>query len=132
MIFFAPGTPVDPPLAPTVRGPRCPPAAPSEHWYGGLLVSLGEFEAWKAQKVGGCRWTRCPRNASFEPRSPRYGPFLVSEVFDTHCAQSGPFLAIFGPFLGHIVELEGKNGLLVTGQSRRMWSVVTVSLRCPF
>ena len=34
MIFLAPGTPVDPPLAPTVRGPSCPPAPPSDHWYG--------------------------------------------------------------------------------------------------
>ena len=60
MIFFAPGTLVDPPLAPTVRGLAGPPAAPSDHWYGGLRVSLGDFEAWKPQKVGGCGWTRCP------------------------------------------------------------------------
>ena len=46
-IFFAPGTPVDPPLAPTVRGLTGPPAAPSDHWYGGLRVSLGDSEAWK-------------------------------------------------------------------------------------
>ena len=62
MIFFAPGTLVDPPLAPTVRGPGCPPAPPSDHWFGGLGVSLGDFEAWKPQKVGGCGWNRCPRN----------------------------------------------------------------------
>ena len=60
-IFFAPGTLVDPPLAPTVRGPRCPPAPPSDHWYRGLGVSLGDSEAWKPQKVGGCGWNRCPR-----------------------------------------------------------------------
>ena len=47
IIFFAPGTPVDPPLAPTVRGLAGPPAAPSDHWYGGLGVSLGDSEAWK-------------------------------------------------------------------------------------
>ena len=63
IIFFAPGTLVDPPLAPAVRGPRCPPAPPSDDWYGGLGVSLGDFEAWKPQKVGGCGWTRCPRNS---------------------------------------------------------------------
>ena len=63
MIFFAPGTLVDPPLAPTVRGLRCPPAPPSDHWYGGLGVSLGESRAWKPQKVGGCGWIRCPRNS---------------------------------------------------------------------
>ena len=47
MIFFAPGTLVDPPLAPTVRGLAGPPAAPSDRWYGGLRVSLGDSEAWK-------------------------------------------------------------------------------------
>ena len=47
MIFFDPGTLVDPPLAPTVRGPGCPPAAPSDHWYGGLGGSLSDSEAWK-------------------------------------------------------------------------------------
>ena len=52
MIFFALGTLVDPPLAPTVRGLAGPPAAPSDHWYGGLRVLLGDSEAWKPQKVG--------------------------------------------------------------------------------
>ena len=47
MIFFALGTLVDPPLAPTVRGLDDPPAAPSDQWYGGLGVSLGHSEAWK-------------------------------------------------------------------------------------
>ena len=47
MIFFALGTLVDPPLVPTVRRLASPPAAPSDHWYGGLRVSLGDFEAWK-------------------------------------------------------------------------------------
>ena len=47
IIFFALGTLVDPPLAPTVRGLAGPPAAPSDHWYGGLRVSLGHCEAWK-------------------------------------------------------------------------------------
>ena len=45
MIFFALGTLVDPPLAPTVRGLASPPAAPSDHRYGGLRVSLGCSEA---------------------------------------------------------------------------------------
>ena len=47
-LFFAPGTLVDPPLAPTVRGLAGPPAAPSDHRYGGLRVSLGHSEGWKA------------------------------------------------------------------------------------
>ena len=47
MIFFALGTLLDPPLAPTQRGLAGPPAAPSDWWYGGLRVSLGCSEAWK-------------------------------------------------------------------------------------
>ena len=47
IFFFALGTLVDPPLAPTVRGLAGPPAAPSDQWYGGLRVSLGDYEAWK-------------------------------------------------------------------------------------
>ena len=118
MIFFAPGTLVDPPLAPAVRGPGCPPAPPSDHWLGGLGVSLGDFAAWKPQKVGGCGWTRCPRNWD-----------LSHVVQDTarawfrgvgaHCAVLGAFWRFFGPFLGHIVELKGTRGLLDTGKSSR-------------
>ena len=70
-----------------------------------------------------------PSEFGFEPPSPRYDPFSVLGLFDTNCAQSGPFSAIFGLFLGHIVELQGNKGLLVTGQSRRTWSVATVFLR---
>ena len=52
MIFLAPRTLVDPPLASTVRGLAGPPAAPSDHWYRGLRVSLGDFEAWKPYSFG--------------------------------------------------------------------------------
>ena len=92
IIFFAPGTLVDPPLAPTVRGLAGPPAAPSDHWYGGLRVSFGNSEAWKPQKVGGCGWTRCPQNS-----------FLSHVAQDT--ARSwfrgvGAHCAVFGAFWG--------------------------------
>ena len=127
MILFAPGTLVDPPLAPTVRGLAGPPAAPSDQWYGGLRVSLGDSEAWKAQKVGGGGWTRCPRNW-----------FLSHVAQDTarswfrgagaHCAAFGAFWRLFGPFLGHIVELEGTKGPLVTRKSSRTCSVAAVCL----
>ena len=70
-----------------------------------------------------------PSEFGFEPRSPRYGPFLVLGLFDTNNAHLSHFWRLFGPFLGHIVELEGKKGLLGMGQSRRTWSVATVSLR---
>ena len=128
MVFFAPGTLVDPPLAPAGRGPGCPPAAPSDHWYGGLGISLGDSVAWKPQKVGGCGWTRCPRNWD-----------LSHVVQDTarawfrgvgaHCAVFGAFWRLFGPFLGHIVELKGTRGLFDTVKSSRTCNVATVSLR---
>ena len=101
MIFFAPGTLVDPPLAPTVRGPGCPPAPPSDHWYGGLSGSLGDSEAWKPQKVGACRWTRCPQNYGFEPRNPVYALSLVSGCW---CALRR-FLGLFGAFLGRFSDI---------------------------
>ena len=55
IFFFAPGTLVDPPLALAKRAPGGPPAAPSDHRYGGLGVSLGDSEAWKPEKSGGLR-----------------------------------------------------------------------------
>ena len=48
-----------------------------------------------------------PWEFGFEPRSPRYDPFSVLVLADTNCAPSGPISAIFGPFLGHIVEFKG-------------------------
>ena len=69
-----------------------------------------------------------PSKFGFAPHSPRYNPLLVLGMVDTNNAHFGPFLAIFGLFLGHIVELEGNKGLFVTGQSRRTCSLSTVSL----
>ena len=128
MIFFAVWTLVDPRLAPTVRRPGCPLAPPNDRWYGGLGVSLGDLEAWKPQKRGGCEWTRCPRN-----------PILSHVAQDTarawfrvvgaHCADLGAFWRLFGPFLGHIVELKGNRGLFDTVKSSCTCSVATFSLR---
>ena len=94
MIFFAPGTLVDPPLAPAVRGPGCPPAPPSDHWYGGLGVSLGDSEAWKPQKVGGCGWTRCPRNRILSHVAQDTARAWFQGV-GAYCADFGAFLAPF-------------------------------------
>ena len=128
MIFFALGTLVDPPLAPTVRGPGCPPAAPSDHLYGGLGGSLGDSEAWKPQKVGGCGWTRCPRNHILSQVAQDTASSWFRGV-GAHCADFGAFWRLFGPFLGHIVELGGNKELLVTVKSSRTCSVATVCLR---
>ena len=40
----------------------CSLPQPSEPRYWGLGVRLGNSEGWKPQKVGGCGWSRCPRN----------------------------------------------------------------------
>ena len=94
IIFFAPGTLVDPPLAPTVPGPRCPPAQPTDHWYGALRVSLGDFEAWKPQKEGGCGWTRCPRNLVLS----HIGQDTARFWFRACLTQTVHIQAIFGHF----------------------------------
>ena len=70
-----------------------------------------------------------PSEFGFEPHSPRYGPFLVLGLFDTNNAHFGPFLAIFGLSVRHIVELEGNKGLFVTGQSGHTCGVAAISLR---
>ena len=127
MIFFAPGNLVDPPVAPTVRGPGCPPAPPSDHWYGGLGVSLGDSAAWKPQKVGGCGWTRCPRN-SFLSHVAQDTARAWFRGVGTHCADFGAFWRLFGPFLGHIVELKGTRRLFDTVKSSRTWGVATFPL----
>ena len=46
-----------------------------------------------------------------------------------HCAVFGAFWRLFGPFLGHIVGLEGTKGPLVTRKSSRRWSVAALCLR---
>ena len=127
MIFVDPGTLVDPPLAPTVRGLASPPAAPSDHWYGGQRVSLGDSEAWKPQKLGGCRWTRCPRNwdLSHVTQDTARSWFRGAGA---HCAVFGAFRHLSGPFLGHIVELGGNEGPLVIEKSSRTWIVAALCL----
>ena len=127
MIVFAPGTLVDPPLAPAVRGPGCPPAPPSDHWYGGLGGLLGDSETWKPQKVGARGWTRCPRNSDLSHVAQDTARSWFRGV-GAHGADFGAFWRLFGPFLGHIVELGGNKELLVTVKSSRTWSVASVCL----
>ena len=103
MVFFALGTLVDPPLAPTVRRLAGPPAAPSDHWYGGLRVWLGDSEAWKPQNMGICGWTRCPRNRILSHVAQDTACSWFRAI-GAHGADFGAFWRLFGPFLGHIVE----------------------------
>ena len=94
MIFFAPGTPVDPPLAPTAHGPSCPPAPPSDHWYRGLGVSLGDSVGWKPQKVGGCGWARCPWNSDLS----HVAQDTARSWFWAYLTQTAHIQAIFSHF----------------------------------
>ena len=114
-------------MDPTVRGPRCPPAPPSDHWYSGLGGSLGGSEAWKPHNVGGCRWTRCPRNSDWSHVAQDTARSWFRGV-GAHCADFGAFWRLFGPFLGHIVQLKGTRGLFDTAKSSRTCSVDTVSV----
>ena len=70
-----------------------------------------------------------PSEFVFEPRSPRYGPFLVSGCWCTLRRFFWTFWRLFGPFLEHIVELEGTKGPLVARKSIGTWSVTAVCLR---
>ena len=119
---------MDPPLAPTVSGQHCPPAPPIEHWYGGLGGSLGDSEAWKPQKVGGCGWARCPRISVLSHIAQDTARAWFRGV-SANCANLGAFWRLFGPYHGHIVELKGTRGLFATVKSTRTCSVATVSLR---
>ena len=95
---------------------------------GGLGLSVGDFEGWKPQQVGGCGWTRCPWNLGLS-QVPQY---MANSQFWGSLAQSAHkfarFLAIFGPFLGDMVELQGNKGRFLTRQSRRTCIVRTISL----
>ena len=126
--FFAPGTLVDPLLAPAMRGLGCPPAPASDHWYGGRGVSLGESEAWKPQIVGGCGWSRCPRKSVLS----HVAQDTARSWFRACLTQTTHIQAIFGHFWAvsqTYRQGRGQQKVLITGQSRRMWSVATVCLR---
>ena len=88
---------------------------------------VGRFQGLQTTKQAGLRVDRVPSKFGFEPRSPRYGPFLVLGWVDTRRARSMPFWANFWLFLRHIVELEGNKGPFVTRESRRTCNVATVS-----
>ena len=119
---------MDPPLPPTVRGLCCPPAPPSDRWYRGLGGSLGDSERWKPQKVGGCGWTRCPRNRILSHIAQDTARAWFGGV-GAHCADFGAFWRLFGLFLGHIVGLKGTRGLFDTVKSSRTCAIATDSLR---
>ena len=105
MIFFAPGTRVDPPVAPAMRGPGCPPAPPSDHWYRGLGGLLGDCETWKPQKVGGCGWTRQNTARMTHPSVPK-----GTQNFTCFCPIVAHFQGILGFSMGHNADLGLKTG----------------------
>ena len=73
--------------------------------------------------MGGCGWSRCPWNRilSHVAKDMAYSWFVAIGMWS--------FWGLFGPFPGHIMELEGCKELVDTGKSSRTWSVPTVSFR---
>ena len=67
-----------------------------------------------------------PLELLFEPCSQRYGLFLVCGCRQPIYTKFGASGGLFGPFPGHIMELEGCKELVDTS---RTWCVPTVSLR---
>ena len=63
-----------------------------------------------------------------EPRSPRYGLFLVWGCRRPMRTNSGAFGGLLGAVHGHIVELEGPRGPFGTRKSSVMCTVATISL----
>ena len=87
------------------------------------------MSVWAIQRGGnhkkwGCGWSRCPQNPilSHVAKDMAYSWFVA---FGSQSRASG---GLFGPFPGHITELEGRKELVDTGKSSRTWSVPTVSL----
>ena len=70
-----------------------------------------------------------PSESRFESCSQRYGLFLVCGCRQPIYTKFGASGGLFGPFPGHMVELEGRKGLVDTGKSSCRWSAPTVSLR---
>ena len=103
---FAPRTLADPSLAPTVHRPGCPPAPSSDHWYEGLGVSLGDCEARKPQKVGGCRWTRCTRNSVLS----HVAQHTARSLFWGYLTQIAHIQAIFSHFWAVFRTYRGVRG----------------------
>ena len=116
---------MDPLLAPIVRGLGCPPAAPNDHWCGVYASRWAIPRLGNNKKVGGCGWTGCPRNLVLS----HVAQDTARSWFRACLTQTTHIHAVFGPFLGHIMQLEGRKGLLVTGQSRRTWTIAAICLR---
>ena len=69
-----------------------------------------------------------PSESHFESCSQIYGLFLVCGRWKPIYTKFGAYGGLFGPFAGHIMELEGRNELVDMGKSSRTWSAPTVSL----
>ena len=70
--------------------------------------------------MGGCGWTWCPRNSDLSHVAQDTARAWYRGV-GAHCADFWAFWRLFGPFLGHIVELKGTRGLFDMAKSSRTW-----------
>ena len=97
-IFLPLLDPVDPFGHPPVWAWACSLPQPSGPRYWGLGVHLGNSEGWKPQKVGGCGWSRCPRNRilSHVAKDMAYSWFVAVGIWSFW----GPFWAVSGTYHG--------------------------------
>ena len=69
-----------------------------------------------------------PSESHFQPCRQRYGLFLVCGYRQPIYTKFGASGGLFGPFPGHIMELEGRKELVDTETSSRTWNAPTVYL----
>ena len=76
----------------------CSLPQPSGPRYWGLGVRLGNSQGWKPQKVGGCGWSRWPRNRilSHVAKDMAYSWFVAVGIWSFR----GPFWAVSGTYHG--------------------------------
>ena len=84
---------------------------------------LGNHKNW-----GVAGWTRCPQNQILSHVAQDTARAWFAGV-GAHCAGFRAFWRLFGPFLGHIVDLKGTRGLVDAVKSSLKCSVATNSLR---
>ena len=117
----------------THRWPQ-PCAGRAAHWLHQVTTGTGVYVGrWAIVRLGnhlkrgGFGWTRCPGNSGWSHVAQDTARAWLRGV-GARCADFVAFWHLFGPFLGHIVELKGTRGLFDTAKSSRACSVATVSL----
>ena len=103
-LFMHPVDLIDPFWQPPLWATSCTLPRPIGLRYGGLGVGKGNFEGWKTTKSGWLRPDEVGSKLRFEPRTPRYGLFLVWGCRRPSCTDFGAFRGLLGVVHGHFVD----------------------------